>query len=307
MKAIAYFSNGLGNFIMQMPAMEAVASMTDSKTIDICLNNEWRDSRRPAIEDICKAWSVADRVISWPKDQINEGNYDLWFYSPHGSNCDVMHKFLHHMKHRPVAKPSWRSSLVHEVDYYMEIAYAMGYHGLIPEVNFPLADGPILDLPRPIIGICNGWFRTEKMYWQKKGWPHFKQLVAVLRRYFGGSIIGIGGKGEIPSDTIVEANFEGKLSILQSAKAIKQLDLMITTDTGPMHLANILDVPLIALFGPTLTSKNAPRGKHSSVLMSGINCSPCQDTGGFYSCEKFACMERITVGDVIAKAKEKLK
>lgn len=306
-KAIAYFSNGLGNFIMQMPAMAAVASITDSKTIDICLNDEWRDGRRPAVEDICEKWPVVGKVLNWPKDKLDEEIYDLWFYSAHGSNSEVSHRFLHNMKHSPVPKPSWRSSLIHEVDHYMEIAYAMGYRGSIPEIEFPLADGPILDLPRPIIGICNGWFRAESMYWQKKGWPHFKRLAVVLKRYFGGSIVGIGGGGELPSDAIVDADFGGKLSILQSAKAIKQLDLMITTDTGPMHLANILNVPLIALFGPTLINKNGPRGKRSSVLVSKEECAPCQDTSRFYNCNKFACMENISVGDVMAKAREKLK
>ena len=306
-KAIAYFSNGLGNFIMQMPAMEAVASMTGSKTIDICLDDGWRDGRRPAVEDICKAWSVIDRIISWPKDQINDGDYDLWFHSAHGSNCEVVHRFLGNMKHHPVAKPSWRSSLIHEADHYMDIAYAMGYQGSIPKVEFPLMDGPILNLPHPIVGICNGWFRNENIYWKKKGWPHFRLLSKTLKNYFGGSVVGIGGGSEIPQDVILDTDFAGKLPILQSAKVISQLDLVITTDTGPMHLANILDVPLIALFGSTLTSKNSPRGRNSSVLMSEVSCAPCQDTSRFYNCQKFACMEGITVGDVMAKAKEKLR
>ncbi|MCJ7747934.1 MAG: glycosyltransferase family 9 protein [Desulfobacterales bacterium] len=306
MKAIAYFSNGLGNYILQMSAMAAVASMTDSKTIDICLDDNWRDPRRPAIDDICRAWPIIDKVISWPKDQLN-GNYDLWFYSAHGTSCDVVQKFLHNMKHHPVPKPSWKSSLIHEEDHYMEIAYAIGYQGPIPKVEFPLAEDPILNLQRPIIGICNGWFRTEKMYWQKKGWPYFKKLAETMRHYFGASIVGIGKDGEIPSEVILDANFGGKLSILQSAKVISQLDLVITTDTGPMHLTNILDIPLIALFGPTLTSKNGPRGKNSSALISGMDCAPCQDTSRFYNCQRSACMEGITIGDIMAKAREKLK
>jgi len=306
-KGIVYFSNGLGNFIMQMPAMAAVASMIDSKTIDICLDDNWRDSRRPAVEDICKAWPVVDRVISWPKDQINDGDYNLWFYSAHGSSCEVVHRFLGNMKHHPVAKPSWRASLIHEADHYMDIAYAMGYRGSIPKVEFPLADGPILDLPHPIVGICNGWFRNENAYWQKKGWPHFKLLSKTLKNYFRGSVVGIGGGSEIPQDVKLDVNFAGKLPILQSAKVISQLDLVITTDTGPMHLTNILDIPLIALFGATLTTKNGPRGKHSSVLISGERCAPCQDTSRFYNCKKFVCMENITVGDVMACTREKLK
>jgi hypothetical protein len=306
-RAIAYFSNGLGNMIMALQSWQAVASLTDTKTIDICLDDSWRDSRRPAVEEICRAWPVVDRVISWPKDPLNENEYDLWFYSAHGSTCDIVHKFLNNMRHRPVPKPGWRSSLIHEADHYMEIAYAMGYQGPPPKVEFPVADDPVLDLPRPIIGICNGWFRTQNMNWQKKGWPYFMQISGVLRGYFGGSVVGIGAKGELPVEAILDANYAGKLSILQTAKVLSQLDLLITTDTGPMHMANIMDVPLIALFGSTLTSKNAPKGKNSTVLISGLSCVPCQDSTPFYNCRKWACMEAIGVGDVMALAKEKLK
>jgi hypothetical protein len=306
LKAIAYFSNGLGNFILMMPALQAVASMTDSKTIDICLDDRWRDPRRPAVEEICQAWPVIDRIISWPKDQFKEKDYDLWFYSGHGSSCDIVSQFLHNMSNRPIPKPSWRTSLIHESDHYMEIACAMGYKGLIPEVEFPVSVDPILDLPEPVIGICNGWFRSVKRDWQKKGWPHFGKLAETLKGFFGGSVIGIGRENEIPEDVKLDQDFTGKLSILQSASVLSQCDLFITTDTGPMHLANILNIPLIALFGGTLVSKNGPRGKRSTILTSREKCSPCQETTAFYNCKRNSCMELITVGDVMAKAKEKL-
>ena len=53
MKAIGYHNNGIGNFILMMPALQGVASLTESKTIDICLSDQWRDGRRRAIEEIC--------------------------------------------------------------------------------------------------------------------------------------------------------------------------------------------------------------------------------------------------------------
>ena len=307
MRAIAYFCNGLGNFIMQMGAMAAAASLTETKTIDICTGDNWQDSRRQAVMDVCKMWPVVGKVLSYPTNKIIEKDYGLWFYSAHGVSCEAIFTFLRNMKHGSVPKPSWRRTLMHESDHYMDIAYAMGYQGPVPKIEFPLAAGPILDLPRPIVGLCNGWFRTEKNYWEKKGWPYFASLSKTLKNYFGGSVVGVGGKEEISSDVALDADYAGKLPILQSAKVISQLDLIVTTDTGPMHLANVLGIPLIALFGPTLVSKNGPRGKKSSVLMSGMKCAPCQDTGGFYSCKKFGCMEGITVGDVMAKAREKLK
>ena len=199
--------------------------------------------------------------------------------------------------------------MIHEADHYMDVAYSLGYSGPPPKVEFPVADDPdVSSLPRPRIGLCNGWFRTEKNYWEKKGWPHFAALSHVLKSYFGGSIVGIGGKEEFPSEAILDADYAGKTNILETARVLKQLDLFITTDTGPMHLANLLGVKLIALFGPTLVSKNGPRGRNSTVIRaSKLKCVPCQDTAAFYNCKRAACMDSIAVGDVVAMAREKLK
>lgn len=305
-RAIAYFSNGIGNFVMMMPALQALASMTSDGKIDICLTDLWRDPRRKAVLDICDAWPMINQVISWPTNRLLANDYDLWYYSPHGETDGVCDLFLEQSR-RPVPKPSWKRTLEHEADHYMDVVYAMGYQGPIPQIQFPVGEAPVLDLPHPIIAICNGWFRTERMYWAKKGWPHFEQLSGVLRDYFNAGVIGIGGQGELADCGGLFEDYTGKLPILETAGILSQVDLMITTDTGPMHIADALGVPIIALFGSTLTSKNAPRGKNSTVLISGEICSPCQEMSAFYQCQKFSCMEKITVGDVMAVARAKLK
>jgi hypothetical protein len=306
-RAIGFFSNGLGNWIEAMKGLAALASISDNGKIDICLDENWRDSRRPAVEDICRAWSVIGRVFCWPKEKFNPSDYGLWFYSAHGNNsCGAVSIFLKHTKIVP-RPDSWRGSKVHEADHYMDVARGQGYTGDVPKVDFPLAEGPILNLPRPILGICNGWFRTEKMYWQKKGWPHFAKFSSVAGLFFEGSVVGIGQAGELPKEAMLSEDYAGKLNILETAKVISQLDLLVTTDTGPMHLADMLGIPTIALFGPTLTSKNKPRGEKSIVLTSGIHCVPCQDTSAFEGCGKFLCMEEVRTGDVMAAAREKLR
>jgi ADP-heptose:LPS heptosyltransferase len=290
-----------------MPALQAVASLIESKTIDICFPDRWRDGRRPVIEEICKKWNVIGKTISYPTNGLKPSDYDLWFYSAHSGGSDAVIIFLRGMKHRPIPRPSWRNSGIYERDHYMMIAHAMGYLGEMPQVQFPLADEPILNsVKRPIIALCNGAFNTRE--WQKKHWPHFSHLSKVLKQWFGGTIIGIGGKDEI-DHVPLDINFAGKLSIAGTAKALSQCDLMVTTDSGNMHLGMILDKPLIALFGPTLTGKNAPRNKESTILKSGIYCAPCQDTSRFYNCgdHSYSCMRSITVGDVMAIAKEKIK
>ena len=306
MRAIAaHFANGLGNFLMMMPALQAIASMAESKKIDLVLPDEWNDYRKELIEDIAEAWPVINRVIHYPRENVKEEDYDGWYWTAHGSSGQALQLFLRNMKHRAVARPAWRASLIHESDHYMEIAHALGYKGPVPVVEFPIAQYPVLNgIERPVIALCNGAFKTQE--WEKKHWPHFPKLAKTLKLYFGGTIIGVGRQNEL-HDVPLSIDYTGRLKIIEVATVLKQVDLFITTDTGLMHLADLMNIPMITLFGPTLTSKNAPRSKQAVVLQSGLPCAPCQDTTRFYNCQHYACMENISVGDVIASAKDKLR
>jgi hypothetical protein len=306
-RAIAYFKNGLGNLIEMFPAFQAVASMTDNKKIDVVIDSQWSDSRRPAVELLCKKWETFGQMILYPNQGFDPRNYKFWFFSPHGSNdCDAVHVFKSRMNYRPVPRPNWRQSGINEKEHYMEIARAMGYSGDVPNVNFPLADGPILNLKRPIIGLCNGFFRTSTHYWDSKGWPHFSQFSILSKEFFMGSTIGVGLKDELPSDVQMDIDFTGKLNILETAKVLSQVDLFITTDTGLMHMGDLLRIPMICLFGSTLTTKNAPWSKNAHILQVGRECAPCQDTARFLRCKERKCMELISAGDAMAKAREVL-
>ena len=56
---------------------------------------------------------------------------------------------------------------------------------------------------------------------------------------------------------------------------LRLCDLMVTNDTGPMHVAAALGKPLIALFGPTEPRRTGPYGQLENVLRIDLPCSPC--------------------------------
>lgn len=300
-KAIAYFSNGIGNFVMMTPALKALSEIAGS-TVDICLDDKWHDGRRKPIEDICKAWDVIGEVKSYPSDKL--GDYDHWFYTPHNGYSEAVPLFMERQTNPPIARPDWRRALIHEEDWYMQSLYAMGYKGATPEKVMPCSGTQWRPDKSNVIGICNGAFSAD--YWKKKKWPYFKDLVSVLKTYFNCCVVGVGGEHEL-DDIPVDENFAGKLSITESATVIGLCDLFITTDTGCMHIADALDVPMIALFGSTLVSKNTPKSRKAKILRSTMECAPCQGDGKFWSCEVNACMESITPGDVMATAREMIR
>jgi len=69
--------------------------------------------------------------------------------------------------------------------------------------------------------------------------------------------------------------FAGDGSFTQSCALIQKCQYMITNDSGLMHVANALSVPLLAIYGPTDYRRTAPLAKTSKILRLGLPCSPC--------------------------------
>lgn len=102
-------------------------------------------------------------------------------------------------------------------------------------------------------------------------------------------------------------NLAGKTSIPETSAMLKQCNIIISNDTGLMHLSNLLDIPLIALFGSTVKEFGFfPIGKNAVTFeQKELKCRPCSHIG-LKECPKkhFRCMNDIDEEPVIKKAIE---
>lgn len=92
---------------------------------------------------------------------------------------------------------------------------------------------------------------------------------------------------------------DGKTGLKTLAELYRRTQVLVTTDSGPMHLAAAVGTPVIALFGPTAPWRTGPYGQNHTVLRAGITCSPCfkkQCLTTEY--ETRACMKRLSVDEV---------
>ena len=80
-------------------------------------------------------------------------------------------------------------------------------------------------------------------------------------------------KAALPLDRTVDA--AGDLDLLTLAALLQRLDLFVTGDTGPMHLAWAVGTPIVSVFGPSDPARYAPRGPHDRVVRVDLPCSPC--------------------------------
>ncbi len=148
-------------------------------------------------------------------------------------------------------------------------------------------------------------------------WPpeRFARVADKLAQRYGFKVIIVSDPKDMQKSQLVIKHMRtaglflaGKTSISQLASLLKRSQLFISTDSGPMHLACALQVPVITIFGrsqPGLSPKRwGPQGKMSRILHKTVGCTTCLA----HDCQKgFACLMATTVEDVLLAADSLLK
>lgn len=98
-------------------------------------------------------------------------------------------------------------------------------------------------------------------------------------------------------------NLAGQTSLKSLACLYGRCRTLVTTDTGPMHMAAAMGLPVVALFGPTAPWRTGPYGEGHAVIRSDLDCSPCFKK----KCEHVQCMDRIRTADVFESVKRVLE
>ncbi len=153
---------------------------------------------------------------------------------------------------------------------------------------------------------------------QSKRWPllYWARLLDRLVLEWEAQVVLIGAPGDLPLvERILERmeqkafNLAGKTSLPQLAALFQRADVMISGDSGPMHIADALDTPLIAIHGPTDPVQFGPVGPAATVLKSSIWCSPCYNLKDPADCRFYTtqCMKNITPAQVFEVVEAKLR
>jgi len=151
--------------------------------------------------------------------------------------------------------------------------------------------------------------------WPSRCWPaeRFVQLADTLARQ-GGRVVLIGSAKERPAVEAMAAQMAskpivaaGRLGFRALAALISRAALVVSGDTGPMHVAAAVGTPYVALFGPTPTAEFAPLAGGGALLRHRVPCGPCSrkvcpNTGE----DHMRCMKLITVDETLQAAHQTL-
>jgi len=161
-----------------------------------------------------------------------------------------------------------------------------------------------------VVGIHPGGDRETKRWHPER----FAAVAAEIAARFPTRIVLLGGpsdialaariEGRLPADCAV-SNLAGKVPLAELACLISRLDLLLTNDNGPMHIAAAVKTPVVALFGPSDPRLNGPYTdpERYRVIRKNVSCErPCE----LKRCPHPSCMDLISVAEVAAACTELL-
>ena len=143
------------------------------------------------------------------------------------------------------------------------------------------------------------------------GATNFARLAAVLHG-MGVAVVVVGGQADERDGEEIVRNgvglqLAGKTSLEETAAILAGAALLVTGDSGLLHVAEGIGCPTVSLFGPGIRRKWAPRGAQHIVIDRGLSCSPCTRFGTTPLCpDRARCIRDIEVEEVFAAAEKLL-
>jgi heptosyltransferase-2 len=158
-------------------------------------------------------------------------------------------------------------------------------------------------------------FNPGATYGDAKCWPaeRFAALGRRLRQDYGASILVFGSAR--PQENALNAaiaeeigegclNLSGQTSLLELAALLHRCRLLVTNDTGTMHVATAVGTRVVAIFGPTDPRTTSPLGERHTIIRKEVSCSPCLKR---VCSEDHRCMNLIGVEEVYRMVSAHLK
>ncbi len=167
--------------------------------------------------------------------------------------------------------------------------------------------GPLGNEPGPLVAMnVTGSWATKR--W---GADNFRQTARMLMERSGARLVFVGGPGDSAYVAAASRGLSGKGCIdISGQTGLKELacllsraDLMVTTDSGPMHISAAVNTPVVAVFGPTDPARTGPFGQGHRTITANVACRPCFKRRCPYNME---CMREVGAHEVYQEAKELL-
>ena len=269
---------GLGNLLQALPAVHALYEM--GNTCDLFLSGFMYDGIADAVRGQPYVRDIYENTYN-----NREGVYDVCivsFLSDHRVNNAK--KYLQLTR-------DWEKRS--EYGQYCRAAEKLGAKEFKPpQLNISGRDFNLQPLNILIHAGC-----TNRKYWERRKWTHYKELVDLLVK--DGLTIYCCGKDDEKIDHPGVTAYND-LPIQETAALINQCDVFVSNDSGLMHLAAAMRKRQVAIFTSTSDKKSGPYyNQHARVITPKLACYPCYgNEKAWDQCTHWKCRDSITVDEV---------
>ena len=280
MKILIELPTWLGDTVMVTPAMDNIISHYNKPEITIIgsfVSIEVIKNHPKVI----KAEVLKKNYMSLYKIAKNLGQFDVYF-SFRSSFRSRIFKLLISSKNKYQFERN-KYQNCHQVEKYNRfVNESLNTDFKASKLNINCNPETSLSKSAPIVGINPGASYGEAKRWYPE---EFAEVGAKLSSHY--NILIFGGPNEEDIATDIEnilvdkgvfnyRNLSGKTSISELVEHISNLDLFITGDSGPMHLAASFQVPTVAIFGPTKDEETSQWMNNKSIIVKkDLDCQPC--------------------------------
>jgi heptosyltransferase-2 len=328
-KILIRATNWVGDAIMALPALRAVRSRFPEAEITILA--------RPYVAAIYKEQQVCNNMmfVEDARDTVSElraQKFDsalllqnafqaAWFAWRAGipERIGYARDGRSVLLTKAVPVPKVGEIPVHEQYYYLELLRRAGWLDSLPNESFIKLNVPEGDRQRAAEFLLSASVRPDSFriaigagasYGSAKCWPpdRFAELANRLQAQTPADVILFGTSAEAAVSSAIAAgmshtpiNLTGKTSIKDLPALLSQCHLFVGNDSGAMHVAAAVGLPVVAVFGPTDPFGTAPVTPRCSIVQEKPYCSPCF----LRRCPTdHRCMTRVTPNAVEAAARQ---
>jgi heptosyltransferase-2 len=307
--------NWLGDAVMALPAVRNLKTLLGEQTLAVATPEK--------LAALWQACPFVDQVIALPQpkkigavaNKLREGKFASAVLLPNSLRAALeawragIPQRIGYARGgrgllltRTVPVPARDPARMHQKFYYLDLAATLGApaEATLPEVRrSSFAPGAFA----AGVALCPG-----AEYGPAKRWP-LENFVAVGNALagLGHPLVILGATGDVSlaaklAEQLPGArNRAGETTLAEFMAELAGASLVVSNDSGAMHLASALGVPTVAIFGSTEPAMTGPLGARTAVLRHHVPCSPCF----LRDCPlDFACMHSITPARVLAAAAE---
>lgn len=300
---------GIGDAVHLIPIIHALKSTYPYATIDILA-----EKRNASVFSLCPD---IDRVFLYDRPaeflQMFRRRYDVIIDTEQWHRLSaIVARLIRSNVKIGFATNERRRMFTHGIDYAHDDYEMESFAHLLRPLDIsciPDGDKPFLSVPpaadraqellagitEPFVTLFPGASIPERRW----GVERFRELAGRLLRAGMNVVVVGGGEDREAGEKIVKQgglNLAGRTSLVETAAVLQRSTLLVSGDSGVLHLAVGLGIPTVSLFGPGIAAKWAPRGDRHAVVNLKLPCSPCTRFGTTPPCPiQGRCIRDISV------------